>query len=127
MGIKGGDITKFTYAGREFIPSQDADVTILLSGKDLTNTPGGNGKMVTVAKRRLAGFDGMALVLDSANKDQEFLNNIQSAGVPKPWTLEEAGGTVYSGTGLPEGDGLGKSTATGQYTLAIRGEKAEQI
>ncbi len=127
MAIKGGDIAKFTYAGREFAPSGDADVTIFLHGKDLTNTAAGNGTMVTLSKRRLGGFDGLALVLDSARKDQEFLTNIQSSGVPKPWTLEEAGGIVYSGIGLPEGEGLGKSTATGQYTLAVRGERAEQI
>ena len=127
MGIKGGDILQFKYAGREFIPSGDADVTLILAGKDLANTSGGNGKLVTLAKRRLGGFDGLDLVLDDTNKDLEFLVNLQTAANPKPWTMTLASGITYAGSGCIEGDGLGKSTAKGTYTLAIRGEKAEQI
>jgi hypothetical protein len=127
MVIKGGDILQFSYAGREFIPSPDADVTFMLSGKDLTNTLGGNGKLITIAKRRAAGIDGMVVVLDDANKDLEFLVNIQTTAVPKPITLTLASGITYAGSGVIEGEGLGKSTATGIATISLRGERLEQI
>jgi len=127
MSIKGGDIRQFTYAGREFDVSADADVTLFLSGLDLTNTAAGNGNPVTLGKRRLAGLDGLAIVLDDARKDLEFLVNLQTAGVAKPYSITLVSGVTYAGTGLPDGDGFGKSSANGVGTLALRGKTLEQI
>lgn len=127
MGLAGGDVRQFTYAGREFDVSTDADVTIVLAGQNLSNTSAGNGRLVSLGKRRLGGLMGLVLVMRSERKDLEFLVNIQSTGEPKPWSLTEAGGITYAGTGLPEGDGLGKSTASGVATFDLMGEKAEQI
>jgi len=127
MALKGGDIRKFTYAGKEFDVSPDADVTLLLAGVDVTSTAAGNGNPIPLGKRRLAGLDGLAIILDDSRKDLEFIVNIQTQGDAKPYTIELISGIVYAGTGLPEGDGFGKSSASGVGTLAIRGKTLEQI
>jgi len=53
MALKGGDIRKFTYAGKEFDVSPDADVTLLMAGVDITNMAAGNGNPIGLGKRRL--------------------------------------------------------------------------
>lgn len=126
MTIRGGDIREFRYAGRAFDVHPDADVTLFLSGFDLTNQIAGNGEHIATGKRRGAGLDGLLLSLDDARKDLEFLVNIQTGMVPKPYSITLISGITYLGTGLPEGEGLGKTTAAGTGTLAIRGKTLEQ-
>ena len=127
MVIKGGDIRQFKYAGREFDVDGGSSVTLFLAGLDLTNMAAGNGNHVATAKRRLAGLDGLGLYLDDANKDMEFLVNIQAGTTPKPYSITLVSGITYAGTGLPEGDGFGKVTDTGIGSLSIRGKTLEQI
>jgi hypothetical protein len=127
MVLKGGDIRQFKYAGREFDVDGGSSVTLILPGLDLTNMAAGNGAHVATGKRRLAGLDGLGLYLDDANKDLEFLVNIQTAGQSKPYSITLVSGITYAGSGLPEGDGFGKVTDTGIGTLSIRGHRLEQI
>lgn len=125
--MRGGDIREFKYAGRQFDVSPDADVTLILGGVNLASVAAGNGNPITTGKRRLAGLDGLILNLDSANKDLEFLVNKQSTGNQYPYSITEMSGITYGGEGAIEGEDLGKSSATGNATIAIRGKKLEQI
>ncbi len=122
MGIRAGDIAQFTWYGRTFDPAPETDVEMILPGITLETTANGNGSEHSTGKRRLGGFNGLALSLDNARGDLEFLVAKQATGVAGACSLTEMDGTTYGGALKPEGD-LNKQTGTGQAQVAGRGSK----
>lgn len=123
----GGDVLQFTYGGREFPVSADADVAMQLSGYDNTTVAYGNGSENTTSKRRLGSLKGLVLGMDNARKDLEFLNNLQSTKRPYPVSITWVDGLTYAGQLKIDGDGLSRASASGQATIDLVGKTLEQI
>ena len=121
MGIRKGDLRQVNLGGRNFDPAPETDMTMMLHGLTLENTPNGNGTIHTGGKRRLGGFDGLALSLDMSRGDMEYLQNWATSGVPKPCSVTLIDGTTYTGPLLPEGD-LNFSSGNGTLDFAARGQ-----
>ena len=127
QAVRGGDIRGFTWYGRSFDPAGgDGNVNIDLGGYTNEAAPTGNGALHVNQRRKLAGFSDMAISVDDARQDIEFLQGKANAGVPGPCTLTLASGIVYSGNLLPIGE-LAKAGGDGRATLEGRGMKFEQI
>jgi hypothetical protein len=126
MGIRSGDIRQFTIQGREFDPAPSANVTLVLSGLTNENQPTGNGQMHTAQRRKLGGFDGMTLSVDTSKQDYEFIQGIADTGESVPVTLTLADSRTYSGDLVVEGD-LQHNAGDGTLELAMRGKTFEQI
>jgi hypothetical protein len=123
---RGGDVRQYLISGREFDPVGGSSPTIMLSGFTNENLPTGNGKLHTVSRRKLGGFDGAVISLDSTRKDQEFIQNLINDGENFTVSLTLASGITYSGSGKIEGE-LNFNSNDGQLEFAFRSEKFEQI
>jgi hypothetical protein len=126
MAARGGDVRQFLISGREFDPVGGSSPTIILAGYINENLPTGNGKIHTMAKRKLGGFDGGVISLDATRKDQEFIQNLINGQNAFNVSVTLASGKTYSGSGKIEGDANFNSN-DGQFEFAFRSEKFEQI
>lgn len=123
--IRGGDILQVNIEGRAFDPISESTMNYRLSGFNLTNLPTGNGKLHTNANRKLGGFDGLGLSLDSSRLDLEYLQDIWNAKLPVSVQITKSDGIVYSGKLAPEGE-LNANSGDGTVEIAMLGEKFEQ-
>jgi hypothetical protein len=126
MAARGGDVRQYLISGREFDPVGGSSPTIILAGYINENMPTGNGKIHTMAKRKLGGFDGGVISLDATRKDQEFIQNLINGQNAFNVSVTLASGKTYSGSGKIEGDANFNSN-DGQFEFAFRSEKFEQI
>jgi hypothetical protein len=126
MAARGGDVRQYLISGREFDPVGGSSPTIILAGYINENLPTGNGKIHTMAKRKLGGFDGGVFSLDATRKDQEFIQNLINGQNAFNVSVTLASGKTYSGSGKIEGDANFNSN-DGQFEFAFRSEKFEQI
>jgi hypothetical protein len=126
MAARGGDARQYLISGREFDPVGGSSPTIILAGYTNENLPTGNGKIHTLAKRKLGGFDGGVISLDATRKDQEFIQNLINGQNPFNVSVTLASGKTYSGSGKIEGDANFNSN-DGQFEFSFRSEKFEQI
>jgi hypothetical protein len=126
MAARGGDVRQYLISGREFDPVGGSSPTIILAGYINENMPTGNGKIHTLAKRKLGGFDGGVVSLDATRKDQEFIQNLINGQNAFNVSVTLASGKTYSGSGKIEGDANFNSN-DGQFEFAFRSEKFEQI
>lgn len=124
--VRGGDITQLTIAGREFDVVTDANVTYRTNGFMNENTPTGNGGLHTKRTRKLGGFDSLPIDLDPSKKDLEYLQGLSDEGEPVPMAMTLAGGEIYSGDLVIEGE-LDANTGDGQVEVTALGPKFEQI
>jgi hypothetical protein len=126
MAARGGDVRQYLISGREFDPVGGSSPTIILAGYTNENLPTGNGKIHTLAKRKLGGFDGGVISLDATRKDQEFIQNLINGQNAFNVSVTLASGKTYSGSGKIEGDANFNSN-DGQFEFSFRSEKSEQI
>jgi hypothetical protein len=126
MAARGGDVRQYLISGREFDPVGGSSPTIILAGYTNENLPTGNGKIHTLAKRKLGGFDGGVVSLDATRKDQEFIQNLINGQNAFNVSVTLASGKTYSGSGKIEGDANFNSNE-GQFEFSFRSEKFEQI
>jgi hypothetical protein len=126
MAARGGDVRQYLISGREFDPVGGSSPTIILAGFVNENLPTGNGKIHTLSKRKLGGFDGGVISLDATRKDQEFIQNLINGQEAFNVSVTLASGKTYSGSGKIEGDANFNSN-DGQFEFAFRSEKFEQI
>ena len=126
MAARGGDVRQYLISGREFDPVGGSSPTIILAGYINENLPTGNGKIHTMAKRKLGGFDGGVISLDATRKDQEFIQNLINGQNAFNVSVTLANGKTYSGSGKIEGDANFNSN-DGQFEFSFRSERFEQI
>jgi hypothetical protein len=126
MAARGGDVRQYLISGREFDPVGGSSPTIILAGFVNENLPTGNGKIHTLSKRKLGGFDGGVISLDATRKDQEFIQNLINGQEAFNVSVTLSSGKTYSGSGKIEGDANFNSNE-GQFEFAFRSEKFEQI
>lgn len=126
MAARGGDVRQYLISGREFDPVAGSSPTIILAGYINENLPTGNGKLHTVSRRKLGGFDGGVISLDVTRKDQEFIQNLISGQEAFSVSVTLASGITYSGSGKIEGESNFNSN-DGQLEFAFRSENFEQI
>jgi hypothetical protein len=123
--IRGGDIQQVLINGRSFDPANEGTMNYRLSGFIPTNLPTGNGKQHTNMRRKLGGFDGLALSIDSERLDVEFLQEIWNSGATVPVQITKSDGVVYDGSLSGEGE-LNPNSGDGTLEIAMMGEKFEQ-
>jgi hypothetical protein len=126
MGIRAGDLRQINLGGRNFDPAPDSDVTIMLAGITLENTPNGNNTIHTKGKRVLGGVDGLVISIDPTRQDMEYIMAWAQTGVLKPCSISLIDGTTYTGALLPEGD-IQVATGAGTLTIGLRGPKFVQV
>lgn len=124
--VRGGDITQLLIAGRELDPVQDANVTYRLSGFMNENTPTGNGGLHTKRTRKLGGFDALPISIDASKKDLEYIQGLADEGEPIPMSMTLAGGEIYAGDLVIEGE-TDANTGDGQIEITALGQTFEQI
>ncbi len=95
---QGGPIESLVYDGRRFPVDGEADIERILGGKSNEAKPNGDGTSRVVQSAVVAMLNTVPLVIDDARGDQEFLANLQDAGVPKDTTVTLASGVIYSGS-----------------------------
>ena len=123
--IRGGDITQFVYAGREFDIEGDAAISYRLAGKIIENKVNGNGKKYGLAKAKLAGLDSVPITLNQLKQDLEFLQE-KSDGEDYPLQITMASGATYAGDCAIEGD-LDGNSGEGKAEVSFMSENFEQI
>jgi hypothetical protein len=123
---RGGDIQSININGREFDPANEQTLNYRLSGFTNENLPTGNGKLHTNKRRKLGGFDGLAISIDPSRQDLEFLQEIANSFDPVPVSITLVNGTVYSGS-LKMEDVLDANSGDGTVEISMMGEKFEQI
>lgn len=123
--VRGGDVTYFNFAGREFDIAAEANITYRLGGKIVENKVTGNGKRYSITRMALSGIDAIPIILKPERADLEFLqSHADGEAQPLQWTL--APGVAYSGDMAIEGE-LDANTGEGQVEVTFRGENFEQI
>lgn len=123
--IRGGDIQQILIAGREYDPASEGSMNYRLSGYNNENLPTGNGNVHTNKNRKLGGFDGLSISLDSSRLDLESLQEVWNNGVAVPVQITKSDGIVYSGSLVPEGE-LPAVSGDGTLEIAMLGKKFEQ-
>lgn len=123
--IRGGDIQQILIKGRSFDPANEGTMNYYLSGNVPTNLPTGNGKLHTNLRRKLGGFDGLSISIDSSRLDVEFLQEIWTSGETVPVQITKSDGVVYDGSLAGEGE-LNPNSGDGTMEIAMKGEKFEQ-
>lgn len=123
--LRSGDITQFTFGGREMDIKGGSAVTFWLPGISVENGVTGNGKRDGKGTVKLGGIDSLPISIDNDNEDHEYLSG-KNDGVDYPLTITLIDGTVYSGSMAIEGD-LQYDTGDGKCDVSFRGEKFEKI
>lgn len=123
--IRGGDIQQILIKGREYDPASEGSMNYRLSGYNNENLPTGNGNVHTNKNRKLGGFDGLAISLNSERLDLESLQEIWNAGLPVPVQITKSDGIVYNGSLIPQGE-LSAVSGDGTVEIAMLGKKFEQ-
>lgn len=124
--IAGGDIRQLTIKGREFTVEPDAAIKLSLGGRVNEAALAGNNKTVVKQKSKLAGFSDCPVIIDSANADLEFLQEIENDAEEVPTVMTLANGATYGGKLMIIGE-IDVDTGAGSATLEMRGSKFEQI
>lgn len=127
MATTGGSLQEVSIKGRIFAVAADADANMDLGGKSNEIAMNGNGtaRLLQTAKGWMV--DGVALEIDDARADLEFLQAIADSRDFVPMTVTQVSGITYSGKGQLTGD-IKKSTAnaTAPLTLSGGGKLAQQ-
>jgi hypothetical protein len=123
--VRGSDIRQLMIGGREFDPAPEGNVTYRLSGFQNESAPTGNGGMHTVQRRKLGGFETLAISVDPTRGDIEYLQDLANAGEPVPCSMAIASAT-YAGSLTIEGE-IDPNTGDGQVEISALGPKFEQV
>jgi hypothetical protein len=120
MGTTGGSIQEVSIKGRIFVVAADADATIDLGGFVNETSPNGDGSARTLKTRKVWKTEGLALEIDDARADLEFLQAIADSTKDVPMTITQVSGITYSGKGTITGD-IQKSTASATAPIVLSG------
>ena len=123
----GGPLESFTYDNRRFKVTGDTDASRNLGGYSNTTSANGDLSATSVLTAMPWKMTGVVARLDSANKDQEFLQNSVNRGRFVPITFTYADGSVYSGLGMVDGDNeFSNAAATATLDFSGTGSLVQQ-
>ena len=125
--VRGGDIRQIMIGGREFDPAPEGNVTVILSGFVNENMPTGNGVLHTRQRRKLGGFDALAVSVDPDRGDLEYVQSLADTQAPFSMTVVLPSGLTYSGTNCQVEGEINYNAGEGQMELNIRGLVVEKI
>jgi len=89
---------------RAFAVAADSDGNRDLGGMSADVQMNGDGSSRNILTRKGWEVDGLALAINDAQGDQEFLQAVIDAGKDVPIAFVHASNVTYSGTGIPKGD-----------------------
>jgi hypothetical protein len=116
----GGSIESVAVAGRIFPVAADADANRKLGGFEVEVQANGDGTARIVVTRVPWQMDGLALELNDARGDQEYLQDIADAKKFVPCEFTFASGITFRAAGIPAGEIQG-STMNATGTLQFNG------
>jgi hypothetical protein len=117
-----GSIESVSIDSRGFAVAADADSNRKLGGFENEMQPNGNGTVRQIKTRVPWNLDGIALSLDDANDDQQFLQDRADAFNEVAISITYANGETYSGSGNVTGEVQG-SSQNGTATVSLSGSK----
>lgn len=118
----GGSLESVGLDSREFVVAADADATRDLGGFTNAVEPNGDGSARLLKTRKTWKVGGLALEINTARGDQEYLQGLADRKDFFPITVTHADGSTYGGKGQISGD-LGASTAKATGTIELSGPK----
>jgi hypothetical protein len=127
MATTGGSIQEVSIKGRIFAVAADADANRDLGGFTNEVAPNGDGSARLLKTRKPWMIDGLALEIDDARADLEFLQGIANSSEFVPMTWTQVSGITYSAKGTITGDvKASTATATAPMTFSGPGEARQQ-
>lgn len=104
MSGVGGSIESLSIAGRLFAVAADAESQRKLGGFENEVMANGDGTARIVKTRVPLRLDGLSLMCDDDNGDQEFLQDVSNATDFVPIVITYASGISYQGSAMVTGD-----------------------
>ena len=120
--MSGGSLQSLTLNGRYFTVTVDTEVIRGLGGytnEILMNGDGTTRNIQTLSPWKL---DGINVVVDDDNLDQEFLQGLMNLKSEFPITATYTGNVTYQGTGQITGDN-DYSNQTSSATITLMGSR----
>ena len=102
--MPGGSVREVQIEGRSFAVAADADGNRDIGGMTNEVMPNGDGSVRVIQTAKPWKMDGLSLVIDDSQGDQEYIQGLINAGTQVPISFLLAGNVIYSGTGVPTGD-----------------------
>lgn len=127
MSAVGGSIESVTLDGRLFAVASDADSNRKLGGAENEVQANGNGTARLIKTRMPWMLDGLALEVDNARGDLEFLQALANRNDFYPVAITYADGETYQGLGqITDEFAASSQSATAPVTLMGQGELVKQ-
>lgn len=127
MPAVGGSIESISIRGRIFAVAADAEVNRKLGGFENEVQSNGDGSARIVKTRMPWLLDGVQVVINDAQADEEFLKEIADGLEYVAIGITLASGLTYQGKGIVTGEVQASSqNATATITLSGEGELTQQ-
>ncbi len=120
-----GPFESHTFNGRRFTCDADDDTKLKPSGRNNEVKPNGDGTSRVVQQRVVASLDGINLVIDLDNGDDEFLQELKNSGEMFDYSGTTNDGVVWSGK-MQIVDDLEISFKEGTASLSLKGHVEKQ-
>lgn len=120
-----GPFESHTLGGRRFSCDAEDDTKLKLSGKSNEVKPNGDGSMRVIQKREIASIDGVNLVIDLDNGDDEYLQDLRNSGKMFDYSGTTNDGTVWSGS-VQIVDDVEISFKEGTASISLKGNVEKQ-
>lgn len=126
--VRGGDVKRFMYAGREFAAAVDSEWSYVpgragRAENEVQILP--NGEMTTTQRLRPVGITSATLSVKPGTGDVEFFHAKAKEAREEPVVMELANGQAYAGSAVPNGEFIPNSM--GQLEVAFLGANFEAI
>ncbi len=127
MAPIGGSIEQVSLGGRIYSVSNDADVPLKLGGYENETMANGDGTARLIKTRNPWSITDIAVVIDSAANDQEFLQELADKSEDFPVSIVLASGDTYQGSGQIQGPiEVSSQNATTPISLSGPGKLTKQ-
>ncbi len=120
-----GPFESHTFNGRRFACDAEDDVKLKLSGKNNEVKPNGDGTTRVTQQRTIASLDGINLVIDLDNGDDEFLQDLKDSGEMFDYSGTTNDGVVWSGK-MQIVDDMEISFKEGTASVSLQGHLEKQ-
>lgn len=99
----GGNVTRVTIGGNNYTTTNESTVTIVIGGRKQEKKLNSDGSVRTILTQTKAEIKDIEIAIND-NETLETLQGIINSADSVVFSVELAGGTVYSGSGNITGD-----------------------
>ena len=120
-----GPFESHTLNGRRFTCDAEDDAKWKLGGKSNEVKPNGDGTSRVVQSRKVDSIEGISLVIDFDNGDDEFLQDLKNSGKMFDYSGTANDGAVFAGS-VQIVDDIELSFKEGTATVSLQGKIEKQ-